>query len=128
MIGGIPVYPGGYSCVFKPQLKCKTETKRTRTRRKDANNGKKNNNGHGHGHGDSHGDGRYDKGISKLLFKNYADIEMRNIENFYNALKKYRNLINIFYSQKRKLVLPRRFPNMICEDSMKCVQISRLVM
>jgi serine/threonine protein kinase len=76
MIGGIPVYPGGYSCVFKPQLKCKTETKRTR--RKDANNGKKNNNGDGDG----------DKGISKLLFKKYADIEMRNIEHFYNALKK----------------------------------------
>lgn len=76
MIGGIPVYPGGYSCVFKPQLKCKTETKRTR--RKNANNGKRNNNCHGH----------RDKGISKLLFKKYADIEMRNIEHFYNALKK----------------------------------------
>ena len=76
MIGGIPVYPGGYSCVFKPQLKCKTETKRTR--RKNANNGKRNNNGDGH----------RDKGISKLLFKKYAEIEMRNIEHFYNALKK----------------------------------------
>ena len=24
-IGGVPIYPGGYSCVFKPQLKCKTK-------------------------------------------------------------------------------------------------------
>ena len=73
MIGGIPIYPGGYSCVFKPQLKCKTTTKK---KKRDANNGKKNNNA------DS------DKGISKLLFKKYAEIEMRNIEHFYNALKK----------------------------------------
>ena len=74
MIGGIPIYPGGYSCVFKPQLKCKTRTKKIKKR--DLNNGKKNNNTDG------------DKGISKLLFKKYADIEMRNIEHFYNALKK----------------------------------------
>jgi hypothetical protein len=73
MIGGIPIYPGGYSCVFKPQLKCKTGTKKIK---RDANNANNANNGHG------------EKGISKLLFKKYADIEMRNIEHFYNALKK----------------------------------------
>jgi len=74
MIGGVPIYPGGYSCVFKPQLKCKTTTKKIKKR--DIKNGKKNNNADG------------DKGISKLLFKKYAEIEMRNIEHFYNALKK----------------------------------------
>ena len=104
MIGGIPVYPGGYSCVFKPQLKCKTETKRTR--RKDANNGKKNNNGHSHGHG--HGHGHRDKGISKLLFKNYADIEMRNIENFYNALKKIPKSHKYFLFTKTKTCAPAK--------------------
>ena len=98
MIGGIPVYPGGYSCVFKPQLKCKRETKRTR--RKDANNGKKNNNGHGHGH--------RDKGISKLLFKNYADIEMQNIENFYNALKKIPKSHKYFLFTKTKTCAPAK--------------------
>ena len=80
MIGGIPIYPGGYSCVFKPQLKCKTETKRTRRvkkiRIKKNDRKRKNINENGN------------KGISKLLFKKHADIEMRNIENFYNALKK----------------------------------------
>ncbi len=73
MIGGIPIYPGGYSCVFKPQLKCNTKTKKMR--KKDIKNYNKNNSN------------RYN-GISKLLFKKYADIEMRNIEHFYNALKK----------------------------------------
>jgi hypothetical protein len=76
MIGGIPIYPGGYSCVFKPQLKCKTRTKKIKkTYLKNGINRRHNNT-----------DG--DKGISKLLFKKYADIEMRNIEHFYNALKK----------------------------------------
>lgn len=74
MIGGIPIYPGGYSCVFKPQLKCKTRTKKIK--KTHIKSGKNNNNTDGH------------KGISKLLFKKYADIEMRNIEQFYNALKK----------------------------------------
>jgi thiamine kinase-like enzyme len=65
------VYPGGYSCVFKPQLKCK----KTKTRKIKKIDGKKNkNNGN--------------NGVSKLLFKKHADIEMRNIEQFYNALKK----------------------------------------
>ena len=68
MFGGIPVYPGGYSCVFKPQLKCKTKTRKIKKI-----DGKKNNG---------------NNGISKLLFKKHADIEMRNIEHFYNALKK----------------------------------------
>jgi hypothetical protein len=72
MIGGIPVYPGGYSCVFKPQLKCKIGTRKIK--KTDIKNGINNRNGN--------------KGISKLLFKKYADIEMRNIEHFYNALKK----------------------------------------
>jgi hypothetical protein len=27
MSGGIPVYPGGFSCVFKPQLKCNSKNK-----------------------------------------------------------------------------------------------------
>jgi hypothetical protein len=76
MIGGIPIYPGGYSCVFKPQLKCKTTTKKIKKR--DLKNGKNSR------HNNTDGD----KGISKLLFKKYADIEMRNIEHFYNALKK----------------------------------------
>lgn len=74
MIGGIPIYPGGYSCVFKPQLKCKMRTKKIK--KTHIKSGKKNNNTDG------------DKGISKLLFKKYADIEMQNIEQFYNALKK----------------------------------------
>jgi len=72
MIGGIPIYPGGYSCVFKPQLKCKMGTKKIK--KTDIKNGINNLN--------------RNKGISKLLFKKYADIEMRNIEHFYNALKK----------------------------------------
>ena len=71
MKGGIPIYPGGYSCVFKPQLKC-TQQKTKRIKNKnDKNNEKKN-----------------DKGISKLLFRKYANIEIHNIEKFYNALKK----------------------------------------
>ena len=35
MSGGIPIYPGGFSCVFKPQLKCKSKNKirKNKTRR-----------------------------------------------------------------------------------------------
>ena len=62
MKGGIPIYPGGYSCVFKPQLKCKKQTKKNNRKNKE--------------------------GISKLLFKKYAKIEVHNIEKFYDALKK----------------------------------------
>jgi hypothetical protein len=94
MIGGIPVYPGGYSCVFKPQLKCKTETKRTRKIIKINKNNKNNKNN--------------DKGISKLLFKKYADIEMRNIENFYNALKKIPKSHKYFLFTKTKTCPPAK--------------------
>jgi len=73
MTGGIPIYPGGYSCVFKPQLNCKS---RNKTKKKNKRNVKNNMNNSG------------DKGISKLLFKKYADIEMHNIQKFYHALKK----------------------------------------
>lgn len=72
MKGGVPIYPGGYSCVFKPQLKCKTRTKKRNM--KNNTKGSKNSNGN--------------NGISKLLFKKYADIEMHNIQKFYHALRK----------------------------------------
>ena len=39
MFGGIPVYPGGYSCVFKPQLKCKTKTRKIKKIDGKKNNG-----------------------------------------------------------------------------------------
>ena len=71
MKGGIPVYPGGYSCVFKPQLKCKTRTNKINM--KNSKSGKICN---------------AKNGISKLLFKKYADIEMHNIKKFYHALRK----------------------------------------
>lgn len=71
MKGGIPIYPGGYSCVFKPQLKCRTTKKRNM---KNSGKNNKNNN--------------EKNGISKLLFKKYADIEMHNIQKFYHALRK----------------------------------------
>ena len=109
MIGGIPIYPGGYSSVFKPQLKCKTRTKKIK--KTHIKSGKNNNNTDGH------------KGISKLLFKKYADIEMRNIEQFYNALIIYRYRINIFYLQKQELALPIPFLSATCEGLMKCAQI-----
>ena len=64
MKGGIPIYPGGYSCVFKPQLKCKTRTKK-RNMKNSSNNG-----------------------ISKLLFKKHADVEMHNVQKFHHALRK----------------------------------------
>jgi thiamine kinase-like enzyme len=75
MKGGVPIYPGGYSCVFKPQLKCKTRTKKRNMKNtindiKSSSNINKNN------------------GISKLLFKKYADVEMHNIQKFYHALRK----------------------------------------
>jgi hypothetical protein len=78
MKGGVPIYPGGYSCVFKPQLKCKPMTKKIKKRnmknsRKHGKNGKNSNE---------------KNGISKLLFKKYADVEMHNIQKFYHALRK----------------------------------------
>lgn len=72
-IGGVPVYPGGYSCVFKPQLKCKTKKIKKRNMKSSTKNSK-NRNGN--------------NGISKLLFKKYADVEMHNIQKFYHALRK----------------------------------------
>ena len=75
MKGGLPIYPGGYSCVFKPQLKCKTTTKKIKKRNMiNSIKNSKNNNGN--------------NGISKLLFKKYADVEMHNIQKFYHALRK----------------------------------------
>ena len=75
MKGGIPIYPGGYSCVFKPQLKCKTRTKKIKKRNmKNSIKSSKNSNGN--------------NGISKLLFKKYADVEMYNIQKFYHVLRK----------------------------------------
>jgi tRNA A-37 threonylcarbamoyl transferase component Bud32 len=79
MKGGVPIYPGGYSCVFKPQLKCKIMTKKLKKRnmknsRKHHSNNSKNTN--------------QKNGISKLLFKKYADVEMHNIQKFYHALRK----------------------------------------
>ncbi len=72
-IGGVPIYPGGYSCVFKPQLKCKTKKIIKRNMKSSIKNSK-NRNGN--------------NGISKLLFKKYANVEMHNIQQFYHALRK----------------------------------------
>jgi hypothetical protein len=77
MKGGIPIYPGGYSCVFKPQLSCKSKNK---TKKKNKKNTKDNI--------ITYASNPSDKGISKLLFKKYADIEMHNIQKFYHALRK----------------------------------------
>jgi serine/threonine protein kinase len=77
MKGGIPIYPGGYSCVFKPQLKCKTRTKKRNVKNSIKNSIKssiKSSNGK--------------NGISKLLFKKHADVEMHNIQKFHHALRK----------------------------------------
>ena len=74
MKGGVPIYPGGYSCVFKPQLKCKTITRKRNMKNSMKNSKNKN--------------GNEKNGISKLLFKKYADIEMHNIQKFNHALRK----------------------------------------
>jgi hypothetical protein len=74
MKGGIPIYPGGYSCVFKPQLKCKTRTKKRNV--KNSIKSKRSNK-----------NSNVNSGISKLLFKKYADIEMHNIQKFHHALR-----------------------------------------
>ncbi len=76
MNGGIPIYPGGYSCIFKPQLKCKTRTKKRNMKNsiKSNKHGSKNSNGN--------------CGISKLLFKKHADVEIHNIQKFHHALRK----------------------------------------
>ena len=88
MSGGIPIYPGGFSCVFKPQLKCKSKNKirKNKTRRNN-----------------------YDKtGISKLLFKQYARMEMDNIHLFYNALKSIPKSHKYFLFTKSKLCSPAK--------------------
>jgi tRNA A-37 threonylcarbamoyl transferase component Bud32 len=76
MNGGIPIYPGGYSCIFKPQLKCKTRTKKINIKKSIKNNKHSSKNSN------------ENTGISKLLFKKYADVEMHNIQKFYHALRK----------------------------------------
>ena len=88
MSGGIPIYPGGFSCVFKPQLKCKSKNKirKNKTRRNN-----------------------YDKtGISKLLFKQHARMEMDNIHLFYNALKSIPKSHKYFLFTKSKLCSPAK--------------------
>ena len=92
MTGGIPIYPGGFSCVFKPQLKCKSKNKmkRNKTRRNKYS-------------------GNYDKtGISKLLFKEHAKLEMDNIQLFYNALKSIPKSHKYFLFTKSKLCSPAK--------------------
>ena len=84
MTGGIPIYPGGFSCVFKPQLKCKSKNKNKTKRKKDS------------------------MGISKLLFKQHAKLEMDNIHLFYNALKSIPKSHKYFLFTKSKLCLPAK--------------------
>ena len=84
MTGGIPIYPGGFSCVFKPQLKCKSKNKNKTKRKKDS------------------------VGISKLLFKQHAKLEMDNIYLFYNALKSIPKSHKYFLFTKSKLCLPAK--------------------
>lgn len=90
MTGGIPIYPGGFSCVFKPQLKCKSKNKNKTKRNK-----------------------HYRKmdsavGISKLLFKQHAKMEMDNIHLFYNALKSIPKSHKYFLFTKSKLCSPAK--------------------
>lgn len=86
MTGGIPIYPGGFSCVFKPQLKCKSKNKmkKNKTRRN-----------------------KY-SGISKLLFKQHAKLEMDNIHLFYNALKSIPKSHKYFLFTKSKICSPAK--------------------
>lgn len=90
MKGGIPIYPGGYSCVFKPQLKCKGQ-KHHKTKKNNKITTEMNN---------------VNKGVSKLLFKKYADIEMYNVEKFYHALKKIPNSHKYFLFTKTTTCSP----------------------
>ena len=90
MSGGIPIYPGGFSCVFKPQLKCKSKNKirKNKTRRNK--------------YSDSV------DGISKLLLKEHAKMEMDNIHLFYNALKSIPKSHKYFLFTKSKLCSPAK--------------------
>lgn len=86
MKGGIPIYPGGYGCVFKPQLKCsKSKNKKNKTRKP---------------HNTS--------AVSKLLFKKYADIEMHNIQKFHHALKKIPKSHKYFLFTKTTICSPAK--------------------
>jgi len=102
MKGGIPIYPGGYSCVFKPQLKCKTRTKKRNVKNsiksiKSIKNSKsiKSSNGK--------------NGISKLLFKKHADVEMHNIQKFHHALRKIPKSHKYFLFAKTTSCPPAKF-------------------
>lgn len=89
MTGGIPIYPGGYSCVFKPQLKCKNKSvKHSKNKNKTKSSTLRKH------------------GISKLLFKKYAEIEMQNIKLFYNALRKIPKSHRYFLLTKSKMCPP----------------------
>lgn len=94
MIGGIPIYPGGYSCVFKPQLKCQTK----KVKRKGNKNSMPSR---------SH---NRDKGISKLLFKKYAEIEIQNIQKFHHALRKIPKSYKYFLFTKSTICPPAKIP------------------
>ena len=83
MNGGVPIYPGGFSCVFKPQLRCKNKTIKIQ---------------------------KGEKGISKLLFKKYAEIEMENIQRFYNAIKKIPRSHKYFLFTRSKMCSPAKIP------------------
>lgn len=93
MKGGIPIYPGGYSCVFKPQLNCKSKNKTKKNIKQKKRNNTTN-----------------DAGISKLLFKKYADIEMHNIEKFYYALRKIPKSHKYFLFAKTTSCNPAKIP------------------
>jgi hypothetical protein len=95
MIGGIPIYPGGYSCVFKPQLKCKTKKNTKRNRNSVISNSRNRSYSQ-------------NKGISKLLFKKYAEIEMQNIEKFHDALRKIPKSHKYFLFTKSKSCSPAK--------------------
>ena len=82
MMGGVPIYPGGFSCVFKPQLRCKNKTIKIQKK----------------------------EGISKLLFKKYAEIEMENIQRFYNATKKIPRSHKYFLFTRSKMCSPAKIP------------------
>jgi hypothetical protein len=80
MKGGVPIYPGGFSCVFKPQLRCKNKTIKIQKK----------------------------EGISKLMFKKYAEIEMENIQRFYNATKKIPKSHKYFLFTSSKMCSPKK--------------------
>jgi len=89
MTGGIPIYPGGFSCVFKPQLKCKSKNKNKTKRNK-------------------HYRKMDSAGISKLLFKQHAKLEMDNIQLFYSALKSIPKSHKYFLFTKSKICSPAK--------------------